>query len=434
MHPKVTARIDDSYTAYSHSVRTLEKYNDDNSDVGILAVVSQLLFPTFVTLYIFLFFCYVIELKPYNFRKITELELSSEVSSIKAGAQLKLLTNFTISILFHVLTLAADGAALSYYNPKSQGLSDNVKKYYTYKGSMNFWGVPIIMILFDTLTLILFIIIPFILSLSYKKYMLLYCLISPFSCLASHGYHIVFAFIHDPYHATSILLLYAIIVFVHIQGFQKLFFFIHSLDAWNKNLNNNYYESSIYVFCVCMLFRKCVKCCFKNIGICTTAIILYVIEFLFLSLSIGLSLALVILLPISNAIDDAPNRLYVIYQASVTFFAALIAFQLLFRQNKSILGVFIKALNSKDLQSSTQEDTKLEKLFNDEPNTDWIKMSEKEKEFYLAGLLLKKCIPECILMKRRSGSESATCTGCENNCNATQCTCHDWFPRQRIFS
>ena len=44
--------------------------------------------------------------------------------------------------------------------------------------------------------------------------------------------------------------------------------------------------------------------------------------------SISLFLAYLIKPPISNAIDEAPNRLYVIYQASVTFFAALIAFQL----------------------------------------------------------------------------------------------------------
>ena len=214
------------------------------------------------------------------------------------------------------------------------------------------------MLLFDILTFILFIVTPFGLCKRHnKKYKLIYCLIAPLSCIASHSYHIIFAFIHDPYHTTSILLLYAIIVFVHIQGFEKFFYYIHSRKTWNDDntVCDNICCGYILKFfklckwlCDC-LFNKCLSLlewCIKKMGLFATTIVGYIIEFIFMAGSIGLSLALLILLPISNAIDDAPSRLYIIYQASVTFFAALIAFQLLFKHNTSIFGIFIKAINA----------------------------------------------------------------------------------------
>ena len=99
--------------------------------------------------------------------------------------------------------------------------------------------------------------------------------------------------------------------------------------------------------------------------------------------SIALSITLLMLLPLSNAIDDAPNHLYVIYQASVTFFAALIAFQVVFRQNNTTFDVFIKAIDRyfentvKQLQDPAKENTK-----------PWTKLSETEKELLLAKVVV----------------------------------------------
>ena len=82
--------------------------------------------------------------------------------------------------------------------------------------------------------------------------------------------------------------------------------------------------------------------------------------------SVALSITLIVKLPLSNAIDDAPNHLYVIYQTSVAFFAALIAFQVMFKQTNSTFGVFIEAIDrhygsassdESDSCSSSQSDT-----------------------------------------------------------------------------
>ena len=56
MNPQfeVRAPIDDSYSAYSHSVDTLSNWYKEKTEVGNLAVISQVLFPIFVTFYIFI--------------------------------------------------------------------------------------------------------------------------------------------------------------------------------------------------------------------------------------------------------------------------------------------------------------------------------------------------------------------------------------------
>ena len=133
-----------------------------------------------------------------------------------------------------------------------------------------------------------------------------------------------------------------------------------------------------------------------------------------MALSISLSLTFLIKLPISNAIDDAPNGLHVVYQASVAFFAALIAFQVLFRETSSNFDVFIKAIDAnppenKQSQEEPQPVTGDETTQDEDETTplldvtarlseektqetkDWISLSEKEKEFYLA-----KCVMSAL--------------------------------------
>ncbi len=117
--------------------------------------------------------------------------------------------------------------------------------------------------------------------------------------------------------------------------------------------------------------------------------------------SIALSITLLVKLPLSNAIDDAANHLYIIYQASVTFFAALIAFQVLFRQPNSAFDVYIKAIDghvekSDEIVASSPVSRKtgkeaneieLQNLADDKIKT-WIELSDREKETLLAKVAL----------------------------------------------
>ena len=384
---RVTAPIDDTYTASAYSAKTLKNWYESSHEVGYLAISTQVLFPVIMTFSFFIFFIYTLEFEPYNLGKKLNNELTSKDSKVKARSNAKLWTKFTISALFHLCILAADGGARSQY----ELLPDKISDYYDANPRL-FWGVPIEMIVFDVLTILLFIIGPIVVAMCTKKwYILTYCLIAPLSCLASHSYHIIFAFINDPFHATSILLLYGIVIFVHVQGFQKMFYLMNS--KWSK--------SNIDCF-------KCCKSRYPNhckdhyTGQYLTIVALHIVEFILMAGSISLSLAFLIKLPISSAIDEAPNRLYVIYQASVTFFAALVAFQLLFRETSSNFDVFIKAIDAKqaedknsgpnykpEAETRRSEETPLLNPVDSEKKTkDWKELSDKEKEFYLARCLM----------------------------------------------
>ena len=361
MHQKYTAPIDNTYKGRSYNIETLKNWYKSNTHTDILALASQITFPIFVMIYIFLFFVYLLELKPYEIGKDIEKEMTSNVKKIKAKAEAKLLTNLTIAFLFHLLTLAADIAAFVEYGK----LSKEVHEYY-FAYPRCFWSVPIVMILFDGLSfLVIYITSPIVALLTKKWYRLMYILLSPLACAVSHSYHIVFAFINNPYHATSILLLYAIILFVHVLGFQKVFYLMNYF--WEK---------------IPCPGQRCAQGTFaRRCGQHCGTFICFIILFIFMGVSIGLSLALLTLLPISNAIDDAPNRLYVIYQASVTFFAALIAFQVIFRHNNSPFAFLIK---TKEMCETEKE---LQDLCQD--NNIWKDKSEKEREIYLVERVIK---------------------------------------------
>ena len=373
MYQKVDAPVDNTYTASAYSASTLKSWYNQSHVVGNIALSSQILFPLFITVYVCLFLFFVLELKPYKLSKKLRNGLESKDSDVRAKADSSLLTKYVASCLFHLFTLSVDVAALVHY----RYLSKEIKEYYSYDPK-RFWAVPIVMTIFDSITFVIFICLPPLVACCCKNwsYLLIYTLISPLSCVASHSYHIVFAFIIDPYHATSILLVYAIIAFVHILSFQKLFYYINTLISG---------ESDIY------------RCChIKNrCGRYFLTIILFIVEFILMAASIALSITLIMILPFSNAIDDAPNHLYVIYQASVAFFAALIAFQVLFRQTSSAFDVFIKAIDkhftkaAKNKTSESSDSNHIELHNHAKDNTKfWMELSETEKEQLLAKVVM----------------------------------------------
>ena len=379
------APIDYTYSASAHSAETVISWYKENEDVGIIAVISQVVFPIFVTFFVLLFLIFIVECEPYERGKRLQNELNSKDKKVKANAEAGLLTKYVAAVLFHLFTLGSDGAALGYYAhvPKP------IREYYC--SEPLFWITPIIMIVFDIITFILFIIIPPIYVLCKRNpneygYKLIYSVVSPFSCIASHSYHIVFAFIINPYHATSILLIYAIIAFINIQAFQKLFYFVNKLISGSKPS-----------YC-CPIENTCVRY--------FIFVLFFMFEFALMALSIALSITLIVKLPLSNAIDDAPNHLYVIYQASVTFFAALIAFQVMFRQTNSTFDVFIEAIDrhygsassdeiESDSRSSSHSDTESQSSYDhhrliesQEYTKTWIELSDTEKEMLLAKVIL----------------------------------------------
>ena len=219
---------------------------------------------------------------------------------------------------------------------------------------------------------------------------LLYSLLSPFSCIATHAYHMIIAFIDNAYHASSILLLYIIVLFIHIVVFQKIYYYVFK---WR---NSKKHSDCCKNFCWTMF----ILCCYL-VGVITLAVI------------IGLTVSLLILLSINNAFDNAPTNIYIIYQGSVAVIAALVTFQVFFRATNSIAEVFIKA-REKMLQERSCPMVQGEGQHGARPDSKddskWGSMSEKEKELNLAKAFL-----EYVFRKIKRSSSS-----CDTQTSATQ--------------
>ena len=201
---------------------------------------------------------------------------------------------------------------------------------------------------------------------------LLYTLLSPFSCIAIHAYHVIIAFIDNAYHASSVLLLFIIVLFIHVVVFQKIYYYVCKLR------NSKKHSDCCKNFCWTMLILFCFF-----LGVLTLGVI------------IGLTVSTLILIPINNAIDNAPNNIYIIYQGSVAVIAALVTFQVFFRETNSVAEVFIKArdkmIQEKSHPRVQEEDNNNERGAQPDSKDDktWEKMSEKEKELRLATVFLE---------------------------------------------
>ena len=382
MRQKLYAPIDDNYQAKSHSVSTLIQWHKEHSHVSRLVLSAQILFPFLAMLFMTLFFIYAIELEPCNLGKRLNKQINSSVDYISASGEAKILIILTISVLFNICTLITDGFALKEYHK----LAPRIKEYY-YHNSFEFrcfYIIPILMTVFDSFSP-LFIAVPvgLVLCRYYIHYNdntakvkwsnLLYTLLSPFSCIANHAYHVIIAFIDNAYHASSVLLLFIIVLFVHVVVFQNIYYYVFK---WQNT-------------------RQPSNCCTKFYWV---ILILgcYLVGVLTLAVIIGLTVAMLILLPINNAINNAPSNIYIIYQGSVAVIAALVTFQVFFRETNSIAEVFIKARDKMILNRNTLRENQLEAGNNDgqgiQPDPEdekWNEMSEKEKELYLAEMLLK---------------------------------------------
>jgi hypothetical protein len=419
MHQKITGQIDSTYTAQSHSLETLRDWHMQNSHVSILVLSSQVIFPVFASIFLALYLFYLIELEPVNFgKKLNSQADDDSPDEIKNAALSKVWIIVTISILFTAGTVATDIGALVEY----AFLPEEIKSYFndhSNNASVYLYVVPIIMLFFDFLSLLLFIIIgPNIMvacckhcyrkctqestseDKQYKPSYFLYTLISPLSCIATHSYHIIFAFINNPYHATSVLLFYIMTLLVVVVIFQKTYYFVVTNNCFKKSetatRDQRDNTKAIDVGGTVIGNPEAVPSGTgaTSGGTGTTSgdqgktktngqrqeryilVISFTAVIIALAICIGLTVAVLIALPINNAIDLASTEIYAIYQASVTVFAALVTFEVVFRPTNSIFAVLIKAADKRAPKPKNGEKTK------------WGKMSEKEKEICLGDQFL----------------------------------------------
>ena len=99
------------------------------------------------------------------------------------------------------------------------------------------WAIPLVMLIQDVLICVCtftFTLLMLCECTKYKEFVIKWCeskcsklklkekkcdsafvLLGPISCIVVHSFHILVGFIHTPYHATSVLVLYAVAFFVY---------------------------------------------------------------------------------------------------------------------------------------------------------------------------------------------------------------------------
>ena len=310
MHQKITGQVDSTYTAQSHSLITLRDWHNQHSHVSKLVLSSQVIFPVFASIFLILYFVYLIECEPNNLgKKLNKQTNTDSPLEISAAARSKVWIIMTINILFTIGSIIADSVALAEY----KRLPKEIERYINdeSKAFIYLSAVPTTMVVFDVLSFVLFILVPSIVACckryknceccysscctsefkqkwcNFKFSDLLYTLLSPLLCIATHSYHIIFAFINNPYHATSVLLLYIMTLFVLIVVFQKIYYFVFN-NCCKSLLTSNHSK--------------------KNCCVSVSVTMLYIIAGLAMAVPIGLTVAVLIVLPLNNAIDQPPTK------------------------------------------------------------------------------------------------------------------------------
>ena len=399
MKQKITGDIDSTYRAQAHSLETLQKWHNDKPFISQILLSSEVVFPVVVMIFLALYCYYLFELEPNKIRKTLDKHIETESREISNDAKATVWITLTISLLFNIGTVAADIAAQKYYYLLPSEVSIFVSNT---NASSNLKAVPKIMLAFDSFILILLLLLLLYTLIVYgitsllqycntehdcstsqiKLSYFLYSVLCPPACIATHSYHIIFSFINNTYHATSVLLCYIMTFFVLVVIFNKIYYLI------SHRISQSFQ------------------------GLCT--IIFYILSSFAIATLLGLTVAILLILPITNAVDEASNQIYSIYQASVAVFAALVTWKLFSRDTNYVFSVFIKAEEKRN------------------PNREsWKNMSDKEKEIEL-GIMFLNYINSDI--KRRSDTQSISLASSArvNTISDTEATVTDSTPSDAL--
>ena len=141
---------------------------------------------------------------------------------------------------------------------------------------------------------------------SLRRYYYSYSIIFPLCCIANHLNYIIIAFVHNLYHATSVAIVYGVVI-LFIYG---------ALQQVSYLLGNKIKAYQLLIKPIVVIFLS---------GYVVFDIILY------------------FFLPIDNAFDDAANHFISIYQTVIFFFTAIAAYFLITRPFKSPFSLLTKA-------------------------------------------------------------------------------------------
>ena len=314
-------RIDNTYRGDAYNLDTLDR--DFYTDVNFLNVKHpmllywfQFLFPSLTAILIVV---YVICSRPKDIFK--------NINTISTTAAHALL-----SFVFIIGVFVIDIVAVAVRNETPEYYSDMYNKpLFDYPGVLLFWDILAIGIFVISALVSVWHIYrnenAFLLRILFKV---------PLLCFASHAHYILIAWITDPFYATSIGIYYGVCYIIHLLLFKRIY---KQVDYLANNCN-------------------CKVLC--SFGAATGV---FIIAFLYQALIT----VFIVFLPINNAIEDIPSRLFIAIQSAGALLLGYLAYQAIL--GKESLSVIIGAVRKM---------IKVQPTFYTE-STEWKKLENKEK-------------------------------------------------------
>ena len=233
-----------------------------------------------------------------------------------------------------------------------------------------------------------------------------YSIVFPLSCVANHLNYIIIAFIHDLPHATSVAIVYGVVL-LFFYGLLKQVSYLCGGCATTLRL-------------VCLLIGK-------------------LILMLFLSGYIAFSILLYFFLPIDDELDNAANHFISIYQTVFLFLTAMATYFLVSKPFRSPISIFTKAefefnimgLNNRDENYKTSEIDK----------DQWSDLTDKERDLVIAKKVLTILKKQEEFLQRQtdvgntnpeaSDSHTIYLTGSTEDCSSTHSDIQPGMPLSR---
>ncbi len=246
----MNARISDAYSAKGENLITLQRLQQGkNGNVLLGNVVTEytlsfyIIFPMVVIFLLAILFYHLIENNQkqffWHFRTTYEKEENVEneapnkklngLESMSVSTRnMYILISVVGSLSFVVYVFVLDCFALYYrLNVKKEIFFIPGSKKYNEESKFKFeieFSIPIIMFVYDLIIMLLIIFIPLVKLCCGCLNKWYYFSLGPFSCIIVHSYHILVGFIHNPHHASAVMIFYAIIVVVFVVAYRTTYY------------------------------------------------------------------------------------------------------------------------------------------------------------------------------------------------------------------
>ena len=243
--------------------------------------------------------------------------------------------------------------------------------------------------------------------------------IAPIMCLANHFYYIILAFISDPFHAGSIFIGHGISFFLYFLVFKQFYnrvvlrmnrrkspqekekYCVNIIGTSNPDTQNESTTANGFHAKQPKIRRKILRVPFNTLVVVLGLLLLAPI----LTLYEAVIITLIANLPISKLTEDAPSRLYALYQGTGILIVALLTYNIVLQPNTfSFITTIEKMANELHIHHHYPK---------------WNKFSNEEKVANFCVYLLRhKPIPSpaCSELDLRMRQSQLDCTDeCEDN-------------------